>query len=244
MCTLSWRRGDAGYELFMNRDELRKRLTARPPAVHMGSTAAYLAPTDGDAGGSWLAVNEHGLGLALLNRYDPAPRPAVGTLRSRGLLVVDLAGGCDELVEVLERLGGLELRCYRPFTLALFSPEEDPLAVAWNGLRLSAPWPPRQPLASSSYDPEGISAARRRCAHELLAPAPTREELMAFHRSHHPERGPYSPCMHRTDAVTVSFTWVRVTPEDVAMAYAGGPPCKSALAPALALARHAAKIPA
>jgi hypothetical protein len=191
-----------------------------------------------------LAVNEHGLGLALLNRYDPAPRSNSETLRSRGLLVIDLAGSCDEPPEVLAHLEGLDLCSYSPFTLALFSPEEEPLAVAWNGLRLSAPWHPKQPLASSSYDPEGINAARQASAHTLLAPAPSRDELLSFHRSHHPERGPYSPCMHRADAATVSLTWVGVTSEDVAMAYAAGPPCKSTLAPALVLVRHAAKIPA
>lgn len=244
MCTLSWRQEATGYELFMNRDELRQRLPARPPALHRGTHATYLAATDGDAGGSWLAVNEHGLGLALLNRYDPAPRPPAGTLRSRGLLVIDLAGSRDEPAEVFKYLREIDLRCYRPLTLALFFPGEDPLAVAWNGFKLSTPWHPKQPLASSSYDPEGINEARRKSALALLAPAPSRDELMSFHRSHHPERGPYSPCMHRTDAATVSFTSVRVTPQDVAMAYADGPPCRSALAPALALVRHAAKIPA
>ena len=244
MCTLSWRQGDAGYELFMNRDELRQRLPARPPTRHLGATAAYLAATDGDAGGSWLAVNEHGLGVALLNRYDPAPRPEAERLRSRGLLVIELAGSTEEPAEVLKRLAGLDLTCYRPFTLVLCSPRESPLAVAWNGLELSPPWYPDQPLASSSYDPQGIGAVRRQSARALLPPTPSREELLAFHRSHHPERGPHSPCMHRTNAVTVSFTWVQVTPEAVSMAYADGPPCRSALAPSLALVRHAAKIPA
>lgn len=244
MCTLSWRQDDAGYEFFMNRDELRQRLPACPPAIHMGPTLEYLAPTDGDAGGSWLAVNERGLALALLNRYDAGPRPAEEDLRSRGLLVIDLAGSMEEPAQVLSRLRGLELHRYRPFTLALFSPTERPMAVAWNGRELSRPWHPEQPLASSSFDPEGIDAMRRRSASELLPPAPSRDELMAFHGSHHPERGPHSPCMHRADAATVSFTWVRVTPEDVAMAYADGPPCRSQLAPALALVRHASKIPA
>ena len=244
MCTLSWLESPGGYELFMNRDELRQRLPAGPPEIHLGSRSAFLAPTDGDAGGSWIAVNEHGLGLALLNRYDHAPRIDCERLRSRGLLVTDLATRCDEAAGVLRALSDLDLEFYRAFTLALFEPGDSPQAVAWNGRQLSAPWRPVQPLASSSYDPDGIGEARRRCAEQLLGPKASREDLLAFHRSHAPERGPYSPCMHREDAATVSFTWVQVTSEEVAMAYADGPPCRSALAPALTLARHAAKIPA
>jgi hypothetical protein len=49
---------------------------------------------------------------------------------------------------------------------------------------------------------------------------------LAYHESHVPERGPSSPCMHRPDARTVSFTCVRVDSHDVRMSYAPHPPCQ------------------
>ena len=244
MCTVSWIASPGGYELFMNRDELRERLPAQPPRLFHGDTFSYLAPTDGDAGGSWVAVNEQGLTVALLNRYDPAPHPAAEVLRSRGLLLTDLVGLAEDGDDARRRLRTLDLERYRPFTLVLLEGGEPAQALVWNGQELSEPWNPTAPLASSSYDPDGIQAFRRGGYQQLVGSDPDRETLLAYHRSHHPERGPYSPCMHRANASTVSFTWIRVTPEDVTMAYADGPPCRIALGPALTLARHAEKIPA
>ena len=70
------------------------------------------------------------------------------------------------------------------------------------------------PLVSSSFELEGVERERRAEFSRL------RDEsggfragaLLAFHISHQPARGPYSPCMHREDAETVSFTWMTVTP--------------------------------
>ena len=73
MCTVSWLYHPGGYQLFCNRDEKHHRLPALPPlsCVHRGMQ--YVAPVDGDAGGTWLAVNEAGLTLCLLNGNTPAP---------------------------------------------------------------------------------------------------------------------------------------------------------------------------
>ena len=64
MCTVTWIEQPDRYSLFFNRDELRTRLPARPPEIHTGDRARYVAPIDGDAefarGGGmtlWLAAD-------------------------------------------------------------------------------------------------------------------------------------------------------------------------------------------
>lgn len=258
MCTVSWRFQDGGYELFCNRDETRARALASPPRRCDQNGVAYLSPKDGDAGGTWVAANELGLAVCLLNRY---PDPLGGTFTSRGWLVRELAeeGTVDEVLSRLlqledgagqDRLGHDNLGpFYRPFTLLALQPEVPPLVVAWDGQRLlpqvGAAVPP---LSSSSFDPSGIGEIRRQLWLEILGSEvpgrqPSTEGLMAFHRSHVPERGPLSPCMHRDDARTVSMTRVRVTRSAVEMAYADGPPCCVELSQPLTLIRQPLRSP-
>lgn len=244
MCTVSWILHEDGFELFCNRDETRRRAVALPPRPSERDGVAYLAPRDGDAGGTWIAVNELALALCLVNRY---PDPEGGAFVSRGHLVLELADArsADEVAERLQRLEDGGAPRYRPFRLLTFEPGAPPLAAAWDGERLLPPDPEpvAPPISSSSYDPAGIGAVRRRLwqeelGRELAGRPPTAGDLLRFHRSHLPARGPLSPCMHRDDARTVSLTRVRVTPATVEMAYAGGPPCEVELPRPLILRRR------
>lgn len=243
MCTVSWLFDDDGYELFCNRDETRQRSRAQPPRRSEQEGVAYLSPKDNDAGGTWIAVNELGLALCLLNRY---PDPKSGIFTSRGWLIRELAGarGIDQVNGRLLELEERKAQRYRPFTLLALAPETPPLVAAWDGLQLmTSPGSVLPPLASSSYDPTGIGEIRRglwekALGQELDGREPSSEDLLALHASHRPERGPLSPCMHRDDARTVSLTHVRVTRAAVEMAYADGPPCRVALSRSLSLIRR------
>ena len=97
---------------------------------------------------------------------------------------------------------------------------------SWDGRELT-PCAARLPLSSSSLDGVRAQAERERVLADLLARAaePERELLARFQASHAPERGPWSPCMHRADAVTVSASQVRVDARAVALRYAPGAPC-------------------
>ncbi len=70
MCTVSWLLHDAGYEVFFNRDEQKGRAIANPPAVFDREGTRYMMPVDPDGGGTWIAMNQHGLSLCLLNYYQ------------------------------------------------------------------------------------------------------------------------------------------------------------------------------
>ena len=239
MCTVSWILSPGGYELFMNRDELRSRGPAQEPRVDSYEGISFLAPRDSDGGGSWIAVNASGLGLTLLNRYvDSSTVPPPASWRSRGLLVTDLATATHP-DEVRHRLEREPLDSYRAFTLVVFFPGQQPQLHAWDRRRLALPRTAVAPLASSSFDPVGIEDARRRSwARFLGGRPPSRERCLDFHRSHGPERGPYSPCMHREDAATVSFSWIQVDSQAVRLAYAEGAPCRASIGEPLVLSRH------
>lgn len=235
MCTASWLIRPDGYELFFNRDESVRRGTAAAPERRELSGVRLLAPLDTDGGGTWLGVNEHGLALALLNAWDA--RGAAPTARSRGLLVRDLLPARDAET-ALTLLAREDLTRYRAFTLAAFVPGRAPRVRAWDGVRL-AERAPGALLCSSSLDPERAQREREQAlALHVARPAlPTRAELERFHASHAPERGPWSACMHRADAATVSASQVRVDARSIAMRYAPGAPCSAAFGAWLELGR-------
>jgi hypothetical protein len=244
MCTVTWFRREGGYELFSNRDERRTRPPAEPPRALARGTLRYLAPVDAEAGGSWIAANELGVTLCLLNLYEvavPALAPGGGELRSRGLLVTELADAGDA-GEAAERLLAADLSNYRPFTLLALDPAGAGRLVRWDGERaVDLGREPAVPLVSSGFDVAGATAARGRllAAHRAAHGGLSSQVLRSFHASHLPERGPYSPCMHRLDARTVSCSWVEITPEATSFRYAAGPPCTAAFGEPVALARVA-----
>jgi hypothetical protein len=239
VCTLTWIRRDSGFELFFNRDERRTRGRALSPRIHERAGRRWIAPIDPDGGGTWIGVNEFGLGLALLNGYrrsDDAER----RWTSRGLLVDSLldALSCRE-VEV--RLRKRDLARFRSFTLVAVEPVSPALLATWDGaeLALDHRGEGHPPLCSSSLDSGAATRARRELFHEMAAEhgAIDADLLERFHASHRPERGPWSPCMHRDEAQTHSSTLLRVGARTVELHYSPGAPCEGLPAERIELER-------
>jgi hypothetical protein len=241
MCTLSWLPLPDGYLVAMNRDEQRSRAPGTPPQVRTVGGVTVLCPSDGSAGGTWVAANALGHSLALLNRYGDTPHDGPGDPVSRGLLVLELAGlpGGPLLDEALVTR---ELPRYRPFTLASLTPAAAPRLYEWNGRELT-----RSELAapgllrtSSGLDQAGAERARgevfRRAA---LDPGLNPALLAELHQSHLPVRGALSVCMHRDDALTRSYSEIRVTGALVRFRQVEGPPCEGGPPVELELARRA-----
>ena len=226
MCTVSWLPTQDGYELFFNRDELRTRQPAQPAALHTLNGVRYLAPTDGDKGGTWLGINEYGVTVGLLNRYaDPIDRTR--EYDSRGWLVRD-ALVCVSPLEVAQFLASQDLTRFPPFTLVTLARFAEPTICHWSGqtLWLEPDAAAALPLSSSSFLPAEVTRARQQYFRQLMPNGtPDAATLRVFHHSHEPARGAYSVCMHRDDAQTVSFSHIKVTAESVEFAYHDGPPC-------------------
>lgn len=233
MCTVSWLYAPGGYHLLCNRDEKRTRVVAEGPRRFDRGGVSYLAPIDPVGGGTWIAVNEYGVSGCLLNGNGEA-----GIL-SRGLLVNRIATS-RSAEEAVASLRGLDPGPYGPFRLLLLAPEYPPTVAEWTVAEWTvAEWDgrnevrffagaPRMPLVSSSFEPAAVEQARREEFQRRLREAGKLDLsfLQAFHRSHQPARGPYSSCMHRPDAETVSFSWIHVTNRHIEFAYLPGAPCQ------------------
>lgn len=226
MCTVTWRlEAPDSYELFFNRDERRTRPRALPPGIHQNGRLAYVAATDPQGGGTWLACNQAGLSVGLLNFYaaegtlDGPPSRGAGIdggaahHRSRGLLVASMTDAASP-AEVRARIGSLDPAAYRPFLLFCLAPFSDPDLWAWDGRSLSRATPVL-PLTTSSYENAAVSDYRRR---QFLRFGSGR--LEAFHRSYDAARRAHSVFMSRPDARTVSFSRVRVGPDGIRFRYA------------------------
>jgi hypothetical protein len=224
MCTVSWIHQPDGYHLLCNRDERHTRGVATTPGIFEQGGSRFVAPTDADHGGTWIAVNEHGLGLCLLNGRSWEPGHGG---RSRGLVIPELIWlrSAEDCAFVL---GRFDISPFAPFTLLMLDPGQPAIVAAWDGSTLAVERNAdrRAPLVSSSFDPEAVRRSRtREFARRSTGDAAS---LYRFHTSHGgTEAGnPYSTCMHRSDAETVSFSWVVVTRDEVRFLYLPSAPCR------------------
>jgi hypothetical protein len=234
MCTVTWIREESGYHVFCNRDE---KLTRRPSALPRQETRGgvrFVAPVDGDFGGTWIATNEFGVTLCLLNGANLSgieASPRTGKRRSRGLLIPELIGA-RSVVDRVQDLRNRDLAQFASFTLAILERGMDPVIVEWNGRHTLIEHDGNRhlPLVSSSVDGEGARTKRRYEYRRVAGAAgpPDLDSLLEFHRSHAFGPGPFSTCMHRHDAETVSFTQVRVTESSVMMFHSPSAPCRRA----------------
>jgi hypothetical protein len=218
---VTWIFSDDGYELRANRDEKFTRAPAAGPRTYGRAGVRFIAPTDGDFGGTWVGVNELGLSLCLLNRVGLPGQT------SRGLLVLDLLSSVS-IDDASARLLAADVSAYGPFTLAMIERRGRTAVFDWDGREIGARGEPRPPLVSSSFDPAGVQSTRRR-EFARLADTPAgldARALESFHESHSDGASAYSPCMHRPDAETVSFSRVRVSMSEVEFYYTPAAPCR------------------
>ncbi len=237
MCSVTWLQHLNGFELFCNRDERRTRKPALAPQVWDGGVR-FLAPVDGQAGGTWIGVNELGLAVCLLN--GPLTLASKEGGESRGLLVSSLLHKKD-VASARRALRAADLDVFQAFRLLLFETGRPPAVLFWDGagLRQETAAESRIPLVSSSRDLKKAFERRRELLDRLVAEhgGMSPAALEAFHRSHEPEKGPWSPCMHRDDASTVSASRVVVTADRVEIHYAPGPLCEARFMEPLVLRR-------
>jgi hypothetical protein len=163
---------------------------------------------------------------------------------------------CRRSHHVSERLNDVELDRFQPFTMLALSVDEPAILIDWTGsectIQLDAE--ARMPLTSSSLKDPNVLALRRKLFAEMVtttpAQLPRREPrpqprridldlLHQFHRSHLPERGPCSVCMHRDDAATVSLSIVTVNRDTVEFGYQPNSPCLEATAEKVLIERIA-----
>ena len=228
MCTVSFLPSATGYRLGMNRDEQRSRVKGIFPGVQSLKGVGVLGPCEPN-GGRWVVVNSHGVAFALLNCYAKSEKPVVAPV-SRGRLVESVA--TDQTPDEVERRLGLDsLIRYRPFRLiGVFGEIRRVVEWRWDGGERGTVlhrWEANL-WASSGFDEPGAQMARRVVFDEFCRSAARGiGNLESFHRSHEPQKGALSVCMHREEAATVSFSEFEVGNEVAKGTYVEGPPCES-----------------
>ena len=228
MCTLTFVPTKDGYVVGMNRDEKLTRAQAIPPKRFGFPAATALFPRE-DSGGTWIGCNGHGNLLALLNWNDVKSRFDGKNLQSRGALIPELIGGND-LADTRARFARLDLGGVSPFRLiGAFLRESLIVEWSWDGLQrreFDFAWKKRHWFSSSVSDVLAQRDRGRACekseGYGFLEPASWVRNL---HQSHDPVPGPFSICVHRKDAATVSYTEVRCSGESISMSYRSGSPC-------------------
>ena len=227
MCTVTFIARSEGYCLGMNRDEKLTRPTGIPPKKQLVNGRAVLCPSE-PGGGTWIALNDSGVCLALINWYSVAKRVQRNSI-TRGEVVKSVSSSVspDESAAELKRL---PLECINPFRLiGIFPATTAVIEWRWDLARLvrkKHPWKAQQWISSGFDEPTAQrvrgttfrGALRERSAGRL-------DWLRRLHRSHLPRCGPFSTCMHRSEAATVSYTEIAVSDRLASIGYYTGPPC-------------------
>lgn len=223
-----------GFSLVVvaNRDELLAR-PSRTPFVWPAEPgrARFVAPRDEVAGGTWLGWNEHGVFVAITNRFL-GPRDPDRT--SRGGLVVDALGE-PSAAAIHARMAKLDPRAYNGFHL-VYADRTDVLATVGDGATLAqiSLGDGLSIVTERSFSTTPAARNTRiRHAWSRLAPDPAR--LGTLLTEHDPDPAS-ATCLHLEDrgygTRSSMVLTVPVTKGDApAMTWAEGPPCTSPFEP-------------
>jgi uncharacterized protein with NRDE domain len=237
--TLAWQTfEDAPVVVAANRDEQFDRPTV-PPA-HRDWEASVVAPIDEEAGGTWLGYNEHGVLVALTNRWIDAD---LSGDRSRGLLVRDALAHetAEDAARFVER--DIDERSYEGFNLVAVD-EAAAILIEWSGApRIRNLDPGVHIVVNVGADGDYVIPSHRQEAGErqasnadsvrtALQPEPGETSTEWLDRaaaviSDHE----YGVCVHGDGFGTRSSSLIRIADDEITHEYADGPPCQNPYEP-------------
>ena len=228
MCTLTVVTRNDTYLMAMNRDEKIARGAGTPAEAHEFDSTRAIYPNDGD-GGTWIAANAYGIGLALLNWNDITPPGAALKRRSRGRVIPALIDS-RSLWELHAVFSVSNFAGMLPFRLVgVFPSEREIWEWRWDSTQLAFQvheWKSRHWFSSSLSDDQAETLrglACRDAQHDSDVGSVL--WLRRLHASHRGGPGPFSLCVHREDVKTLSYSEVMVTPGHVQMGHFRGSPC-------------------
>jgi len=157
MCSIILNLTETGTFIGANRDEL----LARPwlaPGAHWAEYPGVIAGRDETAGGTWMALNRHGVMAAVLNRHGTLG-PAAGK-RSRGelpLLALDQSTAGQAAAKIMQTI---EPAAYRAFNLVIADAAAAFFIRAQGGENLTvAPFAPGVAMLTAG-EPNDVSEPR------------------------------------------------------------------------------------
>ena len=223
MCTVTLlpvpSRDGASLRLAFNRDESRRRAQAVSPRRFTAGNRKILMPIDPESTGTWIALSDAGIALAVMN-INPRHPSQLTPRQSRGAIIPALLHG-DSLEQMREVASQLPFNEFAPFRLLLVNPEEATV-LEHNGhtqdfgtISLGLPLL----FTSSGLGDHLVEGPRRELFRSTLLQTPTPSAQDAFHRHHWPDCPHLSVCMSRSDARTVSHTVVHLAPTHATLSY-------------------------
>jgi Transport and Golgi organisation 2 len=226
MCTVSVISVPGLLRLVSNRDEQRSRPAALPPTLTRAGDLQVLSPTDPTSRGTWIACNQLGLTIALLNVNPPEGAGGVPP-RSRGGIIPMLIRG-RSLGDVAKLAAAIDHEEFAPFRLVAIHPGENevlevaPVSGSVRRLPLTMP----QMFTSSGLGDHHVEGPRRQLFERTVL-AGGSGELRArqdrFHAHRWRDSLAVSVHMSRADAWTVSRTAIEIGGAEILMSYAAEP---------------------
>ncbi|MEP0848557.1 MAG: NRDE family protein [Phycisphaerae bacterium] len=229
-----------GVRLACNRDELRTRPAAFPPAVRRFGERSAILPVDPQSGGTWIAASDAGLAFSLLN-VNAAPgldRAELESRPSRGLIIPALLPS-DTLEVAVDAASAIDAGRARPFRLVIADRRAwaalrcDGRTIAYEGAGMI-----ERPVffTTSGLGDQLVERPRRALFERMFAASGDHVAAQdQFHRHSWPDRPELSVCMRRADARTVSLTIIELRPEWASMSHVAGPPDETAACVTLCL---------
>ena len=182
MCTVTYIPTSEKKFITSNRDEKTFRKKALPPQPYLHDQVRLIYPKDGDAGGSWIALNENGNVAVLLNGGFEKHVSKPPYRKSRGLVFLDIIKHATPAKYFLD----VDLFKIEPFTVIIlgqsklfecrwtgdkkFCKELDPLKLyIWSSVTL--------------YD-EDVRKKREQWFKQWLNknPSPDQNDILKFHQ--------------------------------------------------------------
>jgi hypothetical protein len=226
MCTVSVIRLDRlepVVRLVCSRDERCNRAAAVPPRQLFFGDRRAVMPVDPVSGGTWIAVNDAGLVMTLLNHHPPSsqgrypPEPV-----SRGRIIPSLLHH-KNLHDALEEALAIPPGEHQPFRLLMLDAASCCQITSNGHLLRTSRWPLcRRPLmwSSSSLGDHLVEQPRRGLFQEMVRPdSASVASQDAFHAHIWPGREHLSVRMSRQDARTVSLTTIELGLRTARMRY-------------------------
>lgn len=218
MCTLTILRDDDGVCVTMNRDERRDRIELGLKSQVNSISKSYF-PEDKTSGGTWIGINNSGVILCLLNRYDCLADPERS---SRGEIVpAGLGNGSAREVTTWFDKKIVYSR-YNPFTLIMIT-ECSTLRMDWTGTELfKEELSVDSTLMATSSSVETNEVIRYRQSQFLdwqKQGILNRKNIPSFHFQQDKNDTSYSVLMARDTTHTKSITQITLTEIEARIAY-------------------------
>lgn len=220
MCTLTVQLESDRILATMNRDEAQSRAPESPPVLHpIPGGGTWIAPHDGEKGGTWMGANSFGVVACLLNAYLPGESllpDMTGRYRTRGEIIPTVLEQGD--IDAAIRWASTELvpESYPSFNLLIFGGGKG-RCITWHKQGhlieqdIHDAWTLR---SSSGWDSTEVMAWREELFDEWLKNGKEMvDHLPRFHLIRKEGREEWSPLMKRSWASTRSVTQVEINAE-------------------------------